>query len=136
MVAWVAYGSPRVALYFPVLLLGNLPSAYGEGRADAPSIQDLTLELETHVRGNDKRLARLEPVLERLQAKFDHDAEAFLTRAREGQRPGSSPALRQQAGDMMQEHVALFERECEAFLGHDSRPMRPPAPAEEMLFYA
>jgi hypothetical protein len=125
--AWCAFGLPRVAVYFPVWLDGELPEAFHGPSADGIDVWQQThhlLEL-----GEDNR--RLSDGLERLQAIFEQDVEAFLPQARLWKRQGDTVRLNAQATALMHKHVGLFAKECRALHGSAERE---PAPAREEEF--
>ncbi len=133
LIAWHAFGKPRVALYFPICLAGELPEAY---RADADgSIQQCTAELRRRARGSDGIDAV--HAIERLQAKFDQDAEDFLARIREARQNGRALPMVSCATEMMNNHVALFREEYDRLVGaHTRKPHFAPAVEEEVLYFA
>ncbi len=68
--AWCAFGPPCIGVYFPVFLAGELPSAFAD--------------LGTHARQTRQRLCQQPErvgetceVFDRLQARFDQEAERF-----------------------------------------------------------
>ena len=109
ILAWVAFGSPRVALHFPICLAGELPAAFG----DSPSsIQLRTQDFDKLAHGKDR--AKVESALERLQTRFDQDAEDFLARAHHHAQPSQWPSI---ATEMMHLHVEAFEKEYRRLFG-------------------
>ncbi len=134
LIAWIAFGTPKVALHFPICLTGELPAAFGEGTPAAPTIQQRTHELLKLAQGKDRN--KLAQALERLQTKFDQDAEEFLLRAHDFLHHGKPYLISQLATEMMHQHVELFEKEHRALFGVEERgPHRIPE-TEEALFYA
>ncbi len=77
MIAWIAFGTPKIAVHFPICMIGELPAALGES---TPTIQERTQELIKLAQGKEKDRNKLALALERLQTKFDQDAEEFLLR--------------------------------------------------------
>jgi hypothetical protein len=135
-IAWIAFGTPKVAVHFPICLVGELPAAFGEGTPSSPTIQQRTQELAKLAQGNQKDRSKLELALERLQTKFDQDAEDFLQRAHDFVHHGKPYLLPQIATELMHHHVELFEKEHRALFGVEERgPHRIPE-TEEALFYA
>jgi hypothetical protein len=133
-IAWIAFGTPKVAVHFPICLIGDLPAAFGEGTPTAPTIQQRTQELVKLTQGKDRN--KLALALERLQTKFDLDAEDFNLRAHDFLNHGKPYLISQLATEMMHQHVELFEKEYRALFGIEERgPHRIPA-TEEVLFYA
>ncbi|MBI2806901.1 MAG: hypothetical protein HYX68_18125 [Planctomycetes bacterium] len=134
--AWLAFGSPRVAVHFPLSPAGSIPPDFSESRPSSSSLQDRVLELEPLAQGSDKDQKRLTAALERLQTKFDLDAEEFLARSRECHLHGRSQQINQLASEMMHHHVVLFDREYRSLLGITNRAAQVSALAEEELFFA
>jgi secernin len=132
-VAWIAFGTPKVAVHFPICMVGELPAAFGEG---ASTIQERTQELLKLAQGKEKDRNKLALALERLQTKFDQDADEFLLRAHDFLHHGKPYLISQLATEMMHHHVEHFEKEHCALFGIEQRgPHRNPA-TEELLFYA
>jgi hypothetical protein len=73
LVVWVAFGVPNAAVYFPLCPVGELPTGYGDSIPASPSIQQRTWELQKLAQGRER--GRLTTALERLQTKFDQDAD-------------------------------------------------------------
>jgi hypothetical protein len=133
-IAWVAFGPPKVALSFPLCLIGELPAALAEGSLMSPSIQQRTLVLQELRHGKDR--TKLTSALERLQTKLDQDAEDFLLKAHDYTQHGKPYLVAQIATEMMHNHVTLFETEYRRLLGvEEHRPHRIPAAEEEVLFF-
>jgi secernin len=132
MLAWIAFGPPKVALYFPFCLNGELPTAFAE--EGSSSVQQRTQEL-LKLAGKDR--SKLTSALERLQTKFDQDADDFLLKAGECVHHGNSYLISQIAAEMMHNHVDLFDKEYRRLLGLEERaPHRLPMHEEEVLFFA
>lgn len=138
LVAWIAFGPPKTAVYFPICLAGELPAELGEGTPACPSIQQRVQELVKLGAGKEKDRNKLALSLERLQARFDQDADEFEQRATDYLHHGKPYLISQIATEMMHQHVAMFEREYRAFLGIEtpSGPHQPAETPEEALFYA
>ena len=134
MLAWVALGTPRVALYFPLCLTGDLPGAFAEGTPESPSIQQRTLELQKLAQGKDR--ANLTSALERLQTRFDQDADDFLAQAHDYVQHGKPHLVGPIATEMMHSHVELFDKECRRLLGIEDTELPRTAETEEVLFFA
>ncbi len=133
IIAWHAFGKPKVALFFPICLAGELPEAF---RADADqSIQKCTAELRRLTRGKDGMA--VVHALERLQVKFDQDADDLLARATEARRRGDAFPIASCASEMMSHHVAMFRAEFDRLVGtHTRKPQFVPAEQEEVLYFA
>ncbi len=132
LLAWHAFGKPKVALYFPICLVGELPDAF---RADADeSIQKCTAELRRQARGSEG--IKVVHAMERLQAKFDQDADDFLIRTHT-RRHGDNYPIVSCATEMMDHHVAMFRSECDHLVGVPARKTRfVPVEEEEVLYFA
>ena len=74
-VAWIAFGTPKLAIYFPICLAGDLPAEYSEGTPSA------TIQQRIHDLAKLPDRGKLAQAIERLQTKFDLDTEEFQTRA-------------------------------------------------------
>ena len=75
--------------------------------------------------------------LERLQTKFDQDADEFLAKAHDYAQHGKPYLVRQIATEMMHNHVAQFEMEYRRLLGiEEPTPQHAPVVEEEMLYFA
>jgi hypothetical protein len=134
---WVAFGTPKVAVYFPISLAGELPAAFGAGQPDAPTIQQRTLDLRMLAAGKDEDRNKLEAALERLQTRFDQDAEDFLVKTHQLAAPHQATLLAELASEMMRHHVDLFDKEYRRLFGlEETAPHGVPAEEEEVLFFA
>ena len=135
-VAWVAFGAPKVAVHFPICLAGELPAAFSEGMPAATTIQERTQDLQKLAQGKEKDRSKLTAALERLQTKFDQDAEEFLSKSHESLQHGKSYLIPQLATEMMHQHVELFDKEYRRLFGvEEQAPHRIPE-TEEVLFFA
>ena len=133
MLAWVAFGTPSVALHFPLCLVGELPAAFGEGSSMLPTIQGRTKDLLGLASSKDQ--AQLTSTLERLQTKFDQDADDFLVKAHDYANHGKPFLIGQVATEMRNNHVELFDKEYRRLLGLKERtPHRVPEVQEELFF--
>ena len=75
--------------------------------------------------------------LERLQVKFDQDADDLLARATEARRRGDAFPIASCASEMMSHHVAMFRAEFDRLVGtHTRKPQLVPAEQEEVLYFA
>jgi hypothetical protein len=134
--AWIAFGTPKVALYFPLPLVGDLPGGFAAGIPASPSIQQRFQDLHKLSQGKEKDRNRLTAALERLQTRFDQDAEEFVAKAHEAHLHGTPYPCASLATEMMHEHVDLFDKEHRVLLGAEEKFVRPMPVAEEMLFFA
>jgi hypothetical protein len=133
LITWFAFGTPKAALYFPLCLVGNLPAAFGEGTA-APSIQQRTLELQHMAQTKDR--GKLISALERIQTRFDLDADDFVAKAHDYAQHGKPYLVSQLATEMMHAHVELFDREYRRLLGIEDVAPTPAPVTEEVMFFA
>jgi hypothetical protein len=116
-VAWCAFGPPRAALYFPLWLDGDLPSAVHGASTEGIDIWQQTQDLLALIEENDADRGRLGEALERLQTTFEQDVEAFLPLARSLKHQGDSVRLKHQATALMQQHIGLFAHEYRVLQG-------------------
>src|SRR5205807_823639 len=116
-IAWIAFGTPNVGLYFPISFVGELPMAFGDASSASTSIEERTADLLKLAHGKDADRARLVLALERLQTRFDQDADDFLARVHE--HPHSVSLM---ATEMMESHVHLFNKEYRRLFGVEERP--------------
>jgi len=132
LVAWVSFGLPMVSLAFPVCMIGELPASFGDSVLGAPSIQERTRDLMNTDR------AGLADIIDRLQSKFDQDADEFLFKAHDYAQHGKTYLVSQLATEMMHHHVTLFETECRGLvMGTEKHsPHRWSMPEQEVMFFA
>ena len=134
IIAWTAFGPPSVAVHFPICMAGELPAAFGAELPAAPTIQQCTCEMLKLTHGKDR--VKLTQVLERLQTKFDQDADDFLVKTHQTALPDKSALVAQLATEMMHRHVDLFDKEYRRLFGLEEKiPQSAPA-EEESLFFA
>jgi hypothetical protein len=132
LLAWIGFGPPQVSVYFPICFAGDLPPAFNV-RPGVTSIEDRTHDLLTMTAAKDRD--RLTDALERMQTRFDLDADDFLFRAQEAAHHGRAFVIPQLATEMMRQHADLFDKEYRRLFGVEV-PVEPVPVAEEMLFYA
>lgn len=128
IVVWIAFGSPTVMLHFPICLAGELPAAFGDA---SRSVQERTMELEKLAHGKDR--AKIEDGIERLQTRFDQDAEDFVLKTHQHNQPGQWPSI---ATEMMHHHVEAFDQEYRRLFGLEQKKPEKALEPEEMLFFA
>ena len=133
ILAWVAYGMPAVAVYFPICLAGELPAAFHAG---PPTIQERTQELQRLALGKEKDRSRLTLALERLQTKFDQEADDFVVKAHHIAASNKAPLIAQLATEMMHRCVDQFDTEYRRLFGLDEKPPHLAPVEEEVLFFA
>lgn len=134
VLVWLAFGTPKTAVYFPICLAGELPAAFGAGLPMATTIEDRTHELLTFPQGRDA--SRLAAAVERLQGRFDQDAEDFLAKAHDYHHHGKPHLISQIATELMHQHVDLFGKEYRRLFGVIEKPAPQTEAAEEVLFFA
>ncbi len=136
LLAWVAYGTPKVAVHFPICFVGELPAAFSHAQPAWTSIEERAHDLMKLATENELDRSKLVVALEHLQTRFDQDAEDFLVRAHEFQQRGKANQIAHLATAMMNSHVDLFDKEFLRLFGVEDRLKVPVQAAEEMLFFA
>ncbi len=131
LVAWIAFGDPRAAVYFPVCLAGDLPTVFGAG-----TIEECARQLAKLATGKERDRERLTQALERLQLRFDQDAEDLQAKAHDLANSGKQRQLGPIATEMMHQHVEQFGQEYRRLCGVEEKVPSKAAVAEEELFYA
>ena len=134
-VCWVSFGPPKVALHFPVSLAGEVPLAFCESLPEAASIEEQMRELLKLATGKEADRARLVQMLERLQTRFDQDAEELLARCHESAH-GRGSEVGALATEMMHAHAELFAKENRRLFGVDQPGAAKTEVEEEVLFFA
>lgn len=125
VLAWFAFGTPRSAVHFPICLGAELPTI---------PIEEHAQKLAKLAAGKERE--RVSALVERLQTRFDQDAEDLQARAHELAQHGKTGLVHQAASEMMHHHAEMFDHECRRLLGG---PEKIPASAEveeEVLFFA
>src|SRR5207244_4151630 len=100
------------------------------------SVEQRVLDLQKLSQTKEKDRARLTAALERLQTKFDLDAEDFVVKAHDYQLHGKPYLIGQLATEMMHQHVELFDKEYRTLLGIEPKIEQPMPMEEEVLFFA
>jgi hypothetical protein len=132
IVAFSAFGNPDAAVYFPICLCADLPAGFN---GDEPnSIQERTLAMQKLALGRER--GKVLQTLERLQVRFDQDADEFLIKAHDYTLHGKPYLVRQIASEMMHNHVQMFDREYRRLFGIEEALPQGPHLAEEVLFFA
>src|SRR5205807_3629182 len=109
LLVWIAFGPPRTAIYFPICLAGELPAAFGTGAPMTTTIEERSQELLRLTQGKERDRDRVTLALERLQAKFDQDAEEFEAKALDYRQHGKPHLVSAVATELMHQHVELFD---------------------------
>jgi hypothetical protein len=102
---WYRFGSPCGGVYFPVFLEGELPAAFTGAAAEAAA-GSLFLPGQPQPQG----VAR--EGLDRLQARFDQEAEEFAAEGAVLKQAGSQAEVGRQATLFMQHCLERFEEVC------------------------
>jgi dipeptidase len=78
--AWCCFGPPCLGVYFPVFLAAELPAPLCTGGAQAThdSLWWRTQQLTQHLRSNPDQAAEVCAAFDRLQARFDQEAEELI----------------------------------------------------------
>lgn len=134
LVVWLAFGPPQASVYFPVCLAGELPAAFGAAPAMTTTVEDRVHELAKLSQAIER--TKLTLALERLQTKFDQDADELFARAHDYIAHGKPHLIGPFATEMMEHHVELFDKEYRRLFGVEEKRVSVESVAEEMLFYA
>lgn len=102
-VYWVAFGPPDVAVHFPVIFEGELPTAF-DG-----TVSNRMADYLDFLGTNASRWLAGQDNFARLQARFEVDVEEFLIEAAKLKSRGEVEEMRHAATAMMQHHVEQFE---------------------------
>lgn len=134
LVVWLAFGPPQVAVYFPICLAGEVPSAFRTAMPMITTIEDKTHELLKLTQGKDLDRSKVTLALERLQTKFDQDADELNSRSHDYLIQGKPHLIAPFATEMMHHHVELFDKEYRRLFGVEDIRTTTPSMAEEMMF--
>ncbi len=132
---WCSFGMPRVALFFPIWLQGDLPTTYAPAHPEATSLPYLFTELETYCHAHPDRITDIVRGLSELQTKFEKDAEHLQSGLATLHGQGNHDYLRSQATDLMHRHVNLFEREMYRWTGREEPRSVSVNPMEDSAMY-
>lgn len=111
-VVWCALGPPCMTVYFPLFLDGQLPAATAGAITDvhrAP-LAGRVADLNESLKADPDRWAVARDHFDRLQARFDQEAEEFLGQVRALKRGGPADQLPRQATLFMQHQAEEFDR--------------------------
>jgi secernin len=108
---WYAFGPPCDHVYFPLFLEGDLPPAYllGSREGAALSFWQGLSRIDQMPRANPGRWEQLRDELDRLQSRFDQEAEEFAQEGLALRRQDHVAELARRATALMEHHVELFE---------------------------
>jgi dipeptidase len=111
-VAWSGFGPPCSAIYFPLLLDGELPAAF---QAEGPRGGSAVWRWMRQLRGPSEHLEAAREQLAGLQARFEQEAQDFQAEARLHRQHGNADALQRLATSFMQHNLEAFAGVCEEF---------------------
>jgi hypothetical protein len=143
LVAWTALGPTRLSVFFPLLLEGELPAAFapmhegtaseshfaaphrsfGEAAEPSESVWQ-RLPALTDILKDQEAMDRAWEALDRLQARFDQEAEDFVADAVELRRQGRTDERRRQATLFMQHCLERFEEVADGLTGRRREELR------------
>jgi secernin len=111
-VVWCAFGQPCLAVFFPVILEGELPGALAGGTqgAAAGGPGGRVRMVEEYLRRDPAQWALARDALGRLQARFDQDADEFVAEAVALKRNGATGDVQRLATLFMQNNLEQFEK--------------------------
>jgi len=121
--AWCAFGPPCVAVYFPVFLTGELPDAFTLS-ASVPigdSIWWRSYRLHEQLRADPERVPEVCAAFDRLQARFDQEAEEFAPRAADMQAHGATAELQRDTREFLLGTVREFWETLNEVHRHEHR---------------
>jgi secernin len=105
MVLWAGFGPPCMALFFPLLPVGDLPAAFA-GAAPGPIVAARRLSA---LADEDRDLrALVRSGYTQLQNRFDQDVDDFLAEEATLRGPYNALQLQHLATSLMQSHVERF----------------------------
>jgi dipeptidase len=115
--AWCAFGPPCTTVFFPVVLVGELPGAFSRepGEVDTDGVWRRLGQVNAVARLGRPQRAEVRQALTSLQSTLDQEAEEFASEAATLSGPDGHEGLRRLAGSFMQHNLERFE-ECWAEL--------------------
>jgi dipeptidase len=110
--AWFTFGPPCQSIYFPVLLVGELPRAFAQG---GPTLNRQSLwwrlqQLAARAASSREARAHVRSSRDELQAHLDREAEEFAAEGWVLRQKGELAELHRQAGFFMQHALEQFEK--------------------------
>jgi secernin len=110
-IVWCCFGPPCQGVYIPLFLEGELPPALAlPGEASNPASLGPRLDRLREVLGNDREgWDKVRSHLDRLQARFDGDAQEFAVEGALLKQRGELAELQRQAGLFMQQCLEQLE---------------------------
>jgi secernin len=116
-IVWCALGPPCLGVHFPLFLDGELPAAFAPAPPGGACLASRARLLTDWVGTDAERLDLARDVLDRLQGRFDQEAEEFVPEAAALKQRGARAELGAVAGSLMQSHVERFDEALDALLG-------------------
>lgn len=119
---WCAFGPPCTSVYFPIFLEGEPPEAFTTG-GQQPTSEGIGWRghrLNEQLRRDPSRIAEVSEVFDRLQTRFEREAEEFAAEAELLPQEGSSDPPRL-ATLFMQHCLERYSEALDGLLRHDSQ---------------
>jgi hypothetical protein len=105
-IAWCSFGA---GLHFPLLLVGDLPAAFGDEAETGSRLWRQLVSWEESSRRDARLRSALRGGLAHLQDRFDQNARELLDEAMVLRQRGAEEELRRLAGSFMQNSLERFE---------------------------
>jgi secernin len=117
--AWCAFGPPCLGVYFPIFLDGELPAPFrtGDREESDDSIWWRTHQLNRRLFGHPERAAEVCAAFDRVQARFDQEAEECA--AEFGRKSLDRADWQRRAGLFMQHCLERYLDTIQPLLRHD-----------------
>lgn len=109
--AWCAFGPPCAGVFFPIVLEGELPAPFTQDSSE-PGLESLwwrIRRLNEQLRRDPQRWVQARENFNRLQARFDQEAEEFAVEGATLKQQGNLSELQRLAGIFMQHNLEQFE---------------------------
>ena len=130
-IAWYCFGSPCAGVYFPLLLVGELPPALQTPSPLAGSRSGGWLRRwQPDSPREEAALAVPRAILAGLQERFDQETTEFVAEVRELCQRGESNEVPRLAELFMQHNLECWENICSEFTPAPTRGRRVPAESE------
>jgi hypothetical protein len=112
---WVSFGPPSGSIFFPVVLVGEIPEEMGSQPENPkiPTLWSQTQILQKLAIEDPARFHEIQKDLALLQERIDMESHAFLKEAANLRRLGEEQILHRSATSLMQNMVHWFETELE-----------------------
>jgi secernin len=120
-IAWYSFGPPCLGVYFPLFLVGELPS----------DLRRVSSSMAGGLRGERAIHSEQRTALARLQDRFELETREFVAEATELRRRGEGDRLARLAELFMQHNLELWENVCLEFAPLSARASRP---SEKVLY--